>query len=215
MPTATRMVRAPFLPAWFLLIMCVLASLPALSGLASAQPARADPDPAADSPIGLAELMAMMGSVAERRATFHEERRFAALTEPLESTGHLLYRRPDHLEKITDAPQAERLVVDGDRLSLTVAGGPTHVTDLAAQPELRALVDAMRGPLAGDTAALERAFKVAVRGTKAAWRLDLTPIDPRAAKLLTEVRISGSGPTMREVLLVQANGDTQFMSIEP
>ena len=159
--------------------------------------------------------MAMMGSVAERRATFHEEKRFAALTEPLESTGHLLYRRPDHLEKITDAPQAERLVVDGDRLSLTVGDGPTRVTDLAAQPELRALVEAMRGPLAGDTAALERAFKVAVRGTKAAWRLDLTPIDPSAAKLLTEVRISGHGSNMQEVLLVQANGDTQYMAIQP
>jgi hypothetical protein len=206
-----------------LLALLLLALLPALSGPASAQPARSAPDSASNSasgseasqPIGLAELMAMMASVPERRATFHEEKRFAALTEPLESTGHLLYRRPDHLEKITDAPQAERLVVDGDHVSLSVANGPTHVIDLAAQPELRALVDAMRGPLAGDTSALERAFKVAVRGTKAAWRLDLTPIDPRAAKLLTEIRISGHGSDMREVLLVQGNGDTQYMSIQP
>jgi hypothetical protein len=219
MPTATRMVRAPFLLVRFLLVLVPLALLLALSGPASAQPApsgpNSAPDSGANSPIGLADLMAMMGSVPERRATFHEERRFAALTQPLESTGQLIYRRPDHLEKITDAPQAERMVVDGDHLSLTVGGGPTHTTDLAAQPELRTLVEAMRGPLAGDTAALERAFKVAVRGSKLAWRLDLTPIDPRAAKLLTEVRISGSGSNMQEVLLVQANGDTQYMSIQP
>jgi hypothetical protein len=204
------LVLAPFLAAIFLLTL-----LPALSGPVSAQPAASGSNPAADAPITLADLMAMMGSVAERRATFHEEKRFAALTEPLESTGRLIYRRPGYLEKITDAPQAERLVVDGDQVSLTEANGSTHVIDLGSQPELRTLVEAMRGPLAGDTAALERAFKVDARGTKAAWRLDLTPVDPRAAKLLTEVRISGSGSNMREVLLVQANGDTQYMSIQP
>jgi len=159
--------------------------------------------------------MAMMAAVPERRAIFQEEKRFAALAEPLVSTGHLIYRRPGHLEKITDAPQAEKLIVDGNQVSLSVANGPTQITDLAAQPELRLLVEAMRGPLAGDAAALERAFTVSVRGTKAAWRLDLTPINPGAAKLLSAVRISGSGPNMREVLLIQANGDSQYMSITP
>ena len=178
------------------------------------------PDRAADASIRLADLMAMMAAVPERRAVFHEEKRFAALAVPLESSGHLLYRRPGYLAKITDAPQAESMVVDGDQVSLTEAdgqtpNGQTHVIDLATQPELRTLVDAMRGPLAGDGAALERGFKVSFAGTRAAWRLDLTPIDPRSARLVAAVHITGSGSDMRDVLLVQANGDTQDMSIEP
>jgi hypothetical protein len=159
--------------------------------------------------------MALMASVPERRATFIEEKRFAALDSPLQSSGHLLYRRPGHLEKITDAPQAERMVVDGARVSLTVANGQRHDIDLGARPELRALVDALRGPLAGDVAVLERAFKVSVGGTRGAWRIDLSPTDPLVAGLLREVRISGIGTDMREVLLIQANGDTAYMSIEP
>jgi hypothetical protein len=194
----------------------ILALLLGSAGPATAQPRMVAPDRAADdSPIRLADLMAMMAAVPERRAVFHEEKRFAALAVPLESSGHLLFRRPGHLEKITDAPQAESLVVDGRQVSLTEADGRTHVIDLGTQPELRSLVDAMRGPLAGDGAALERGFKISLTGTRAAWRLDLTPSDPRAARLVTAVHITGSGSDMREVLVVQANGDTQDMSIEP
>jgi len=80
---------------------------------------------------------------------------------------------------------------------------------------LRALVDAMRAPLDGDAKGLERVFKVSVAGTKGAWRIDLSPTEPRVAGLLKEVRISGVGTDMREVLLIQANGDTAYMSIEP
>ena len=182
----------------------------------AAQPRTLTPDRAADdSPIRFADLMAMMAAVPERRDVFHEVKHFAALAVPLESSGHLLYRRPGHLEKITDAPQAESLVVDGNQVSLMEADGQKHVIDLSAQPELRTLMDAMRGPLAGDGAALERGFKVSLTGTRAAWRLDLTPIDPRADRLVAAVHITGSGSDMRDVLLVQANGDTQDMSITP
>jgi hypothetical protein len=96
-----------------------------------------------------------------------------------------------------------------------VANCQRHDIDLGARPELRALVDALRGPLAGDVAVLERAFKVSVGGTRGAWRIDLSPTDPLVAGLLREVRISGIGTDMREVLLIQANGDTAYMSIEP
>ncbi len=185
-----------------------------LTGSAATQPRAPAPEQPA-GPIRLADLMALMASVPERHASFTEEKHFAALDAPLLSSGRLLYRRPGHLEKITEAPQRERMVVDGDRVSLMVAGGEQHVVDLDARPELRALVDALRGPLAGNAAMLQRAFKVSVAGTRGAWRIDLAPTDPRVADLLKEVRISGIGSDMREVLLIQANGDTAYMSIEP
>jgi hypothetical protein len=194
---------------------CVAALLLRPAAPATAQSHTLTPDRSADAAIRLEDLMAMMAAVPERRAVFREVKHFAALAVPLESSGHLLYRRPGHLEKITDAPQAESLVVDGDQVSLTEADGQTHVVDLGAQPELRTLVDAMRGPLAGDGAALARGFKISLAGTRTAWRLDLTPIDPRAARMVAAVHITGNGSDMRDVLLEQANGDSQEMSIEP
>ncbi len=159
--------------------------------------------------------MAGLAAVPERRATFQETRRFAALDQPLISTGHLLYRRPGYLAKTTDWPQPESLVVDGGRLVLTEGNEPPRVLDLGSQPELRVLVDAIRGPLAGDLAALRRAFTVVASGTGDGWTLELVPLDPRAARLLRRAQVSGRALDVRTVLLVQANGDEQQMTIRP
>ncbi len=171
------------------------------------------PSPALAAELDVAELMARLAAVPERRATFHETRRFSALDRPLESTGRLLYRRPGHVEKLTTWPEPESLVIDGDRLVLTSGNEPPRVVDLSGQPELRTLVEAIRGPLSGDLAALQRAFTVRAEGTPGAWRLDLSPLDPRAARFLRRVGIAGAGADVQEVLLVQANGDEQRTQI--
>ena len=159
--------------------------------------------------------MAGLAAVPERRATFQETRRFAALDQPLLSTGRLLYRRPGYLAKTTDWPQPESLVVDGARLVLTAANEAPRVLDLGAVPELRTLVDAIRGPLAGDLPALRRAFAVTAMGGPESWTLGLKPLDPRAARLLRQAEVSGRGAEVTAVRLMQANGDEQQMSIKP
>lgn len=159
--------------------------------------------------------MARLASVPERRATFREQKRLAALTEPLISQGTLFYRRPDYLEKVTDWPVPERLVIDGDRLVLTEANEAPKVVPLGAQPELRTLVEAMRGPLAGDLPALQRSFEVAGSGDLGAWTLTLTPRDPRATRFLRSVVLSGADSEIRTIRLTQANGDEQLMQIGP
>ena len=171
-------------------------------------------DKAADG-LDLPALMAGLAAVPERRATFQETRRFAALDQPLFSTGRLLYRRPGYFSKTTDWPQPETLVVDGGRLVLTAGNEAPRVLDLGAIPELRTLVDAIRGPLAGDLAALRRAFSVTASGVADGWTLGLVPLDPRAARLLRQAEVSGRGAEVLAVRLVQANGDEQQMAIRP
>src|SRR5689334_17857762 len=95
--------------------LCVALALFAFAPLASVPLARADPAP----PVWLQDLMARMAQVPERREAFREEKHFAALDTPLISSGQLVYRRPAYLGKITTQPDAETLVVDGDRLTLT------------------------------------------------------------------------------------------------
>lgn len=166
-------------------------------------------------PLDLRALMARLAAVPKRRARFEEEKRLAALSEPLRTTGRLLYRRPDRLERITDGPDSERVVVDGNRLVLTEGQEAPRVVDLATQPELRALVDAVRGPLSGDLGALRRSFAVIASGTPADWRLLLQPTDPGVAKLLAHVEVRGSGDAPREVIVQQADGDEDHLLIEP
>lgn len=152
--------------------------------------------------------MATMATVPERRATFRETRRFAALEGTLESSGHLVYRR-GYLEKVTDWPQPERLQLEGDRVVLTAGSEAPRVIELGMAPGLRVLLDGIRGPLMGDVAALRRAFRAAVSGEMAGWTLELTPL--QAGTPLRSVRLEGQGSEVRRITLTQANGDEQVM----
>jgi hypothetical protein len=159
--------------------------------------------------------MARFSAVPERRARFTEEKRLAALTTPQRSTGQLLYRRPSYLEKDTDGFDGERLVVDGNRLVLTEGQEAPRVVDLAAHPEALALVDSIRAPLAGDLSALQRTYSITASGTLSEWRLVLQPRNPAAASLVARVSVSGGSDGPREVLIEQANGDSDRLLIAP
>lgn len=156
--------------------------------------------------------MARLAQAPQRRAHFVETKSFAALDQSLRSTGTLAYARPSHLEKVTADPP-ERLVVDGGRLVIDDGDAP-RVVDLDGQPEVRALVDTIRGALSGDLATLRRVYRIDASGTLQDWRLVLHPIDPAVARLVREVRIDG-GADVRSIESVQTGGDTDRLAITP
>ena len=158
--------------------------------------------------------MAHLAQATERRASFVEEKTLAALNTPLRSEGTLEYRKPDHLEKVTTAPQAESLVVDGDRLVINSGNDAPRVVELDGQPEIRTLVDTIRGALSGDLALLRRTYDVSGTGTVGDWHIVLRPRDPAVAKLVREVRLAGSAD-LRTLESVTANGDTDRLVITP
>ncbi len=157
--------------------------------------------------------MAQLAAIPQRRADFTEDRHFAALTTDLRSQGWLLYQHPDFLQKMTTAPRPENLTVQGDELRLTPANEAERIVSLDSQPEVAALVDAVRDPLAGDLAALRRHYAVAASGSLAAWHLALTPTDAPVRQMLHDVAIDGAGADIRSIRVTQANGDTQTMTI--
>jgi outer membrane lipoprotein-sorting protein len=172
----------------------------------------------ADTPMSekqLAALMERLAKVPERQATFHEEKTLAALNQPIASAGRLVYRRPNHLEKLTTEPVAERLVVEGDKLTIAMGKDPSRTFDLGAAPELQALVDTVRGTLAGDLKTLQRYYTIAGEGTGSSWRLTLTPATPLVARFVRQVVVDGTATNPTLIQIVQANGDEQRMFIEP
>lgn len=163
----------------------------------------------------LARVMAALAAVPARQDLFTETKTLAALSVPLDSSGRLTWRRPDRMEKITDWPRSEVLAVRAETLSLSTDGGAAQRIDLAARPEIGALVEAIRGTLAGDLPGLRRDYHVAASGTEAAWRLVLTPRSRALARLVREVAIDGAGDRLRRVRTLAANGDRTVMTIRP
>ncbi len=159
--------------------------------------------------------MQALASVPARRAQFVEMKSIAALSQPINTTGTLVYRRPSYFAKITAPPHAEQLVVDGDRLWLAEGDQASHVIALDSKPQMRALVDAIRGTLSGDLTLLRQWYQVAMTGQLSAWRLTLTPSDPSVASLIRFIVIDGTGATPHTIRTVQANGDESRMTINP
>jgi outer membrane lipoprotein-sorting protein len=171
-------------------------------------PALAQEDPA------LARTMAALAAVRQRRAAFVEDKTVPELDVPLRVEGTLSWSAPDRLERRVTAPIEERLVLDGARLTYERPDrGVRRDFALADQPEMGALVEAIRGTLAGDLAALRRHYEVEFATQRdGSWRVVLTPVSLRLRGAVQRITLTGQGA---EVLGVetQANDGISRMRI--
>lgn len=162
----------------------------------------------------LAEVMALLAQRRQGEVQYVEQDYFKILDEPLKSSGVLVYRAPDHLEKRTLEPKAQSLILDGERLTVT-RGHRTYRVDLSAYPQLLPFVDSIRDTLAGNERSLERVFKVAFTGTLERWQLQLVPRAKQVAGQVSQVKIAGARDQIRSVEIEQTDGDRSVMTLQP
>jgi hypothetical protein len=178
---------------------------------AAAQPA---PPSAPPPELSLDRLMSLLAQRQHGEVAFAETDYLALLDRPVKSSGVLLYQAPAHLEKRTLQPKQESLVLDGDQLTVR-RGHRTYRMQVSAYPQVAPYVDAMRDTLAGNEAALQKVFKVALSGTLQEWKLELVPLDPGVARKVRQVTISGARDVIRSVEILQADGDRSVMTLAP
>lgn len=161
----------------------------------------------------LDQLLQSLAKVASGRASFVEKKYIALLDQPVESSGELLYTAPDRLEKRTVQPRRETMVVDGNTMTIE-RSGKKHTVQLTDYPELVGFIDSIRGTLSGDRKALERSFRIELKGRADNWTLLLWPSDIRMSRNVTNIRITGKREDMTSIEVVQTDGDRSVMSIE-
>lgn len=172
----------------------------------------AQPTPAGEA-WGLEQLMLEFAAVQRASARFVERKHLKILDRPLELTGTLEYRAPDHLARRTLTPRPESFVVDGDRLRLEDARGRKRSFALQDNPLLWAFVESIRSTLNGDLPQLESFYEIALAGGRAGWRLSLTPKQPRMRALVEVIRIAGRGDRIDSVEIHEAKGDRSIMTV--
>ena len=169
---------------------------------------------AAAPTLDLETLTALLARVRSGEATFVETRRIEMLDRTLTSSGRLMFKAPDVFVRETLKPRREKLAVDGNTLTMSI-GERIRTLQLDASPEAAVIVEAIRGTLTGNRAALERLFETRVVGDASAWTLELVPRDLRLRGQVASVRVSGRESVVREVRVNLADGDHSVMTIEP
>jgi hypothetical protein len=162
--------------------------------------------------LDLPELMALIGHRANGQASFTEQRWVRGFDQPLSASGTLSFAAPDRFARRTLEPRAETLAVDGDRLTMS-RGGRSRTLALDAVPEAALAVEAIRGALTGDAAALQRDFDPRVAGDAERWSLALVPRE--AGGPIASVRIAGSRDAVQTVETLLRDGDRSLMTITP
>ncbi len=193
--------------------------------LALTAPALAAPDggpqptetPAAAAkadPIGdLAALLGAFKAVDGLEARFTEEKRMALLAAPLRSAGALYYARPGHLRRQIETPRPAVVVIGPETLWLKDERG-TETIDLAARRDVAAFAESLVLIFAGDRAKLEATYTIAFTPGADGWTLALTPKVEPLSKLVSAIRITGRGPAVEAIRVVETSGDTTTTRIE-
>jgi hypothetical protein len=181
--------------------------------VAYALPASAAAPPAPSAEWTVAELMKGLAARGPESVRFVEKKTLAILDQPVVSSGELRYIPPDRLEKRTLAPKPELLVLSGG--TLTLERDKRKLTlQLRDYPQIAAVVDSLRGMLAGDRTALEKTYRLEAHGTRERWTLVMLPSDTKLAELVLRIDVTGSRDQVRSIEIRQADGDRSVMTIE-
>jgi len=188
------------------------AALTRRSGVAAALLLWAFPAAAQAQHFGLEQLMAELRQVKSATGRFVEHKDLHMLDKPVEASGTLIYLAPDQMQKITISPRWERLAVRQSTLTIEQEG-KSRSFSLADRPEIGAFVESIRATLAGDLATLDRFYTVTLTGDAADWHLSLVPKGQKLQDLVKDIRIGGSGRSIRTVETEEADGDRSVMRI--
>src|SRR5262245_471951 len=170
--------------------------------------ARAQPDT-----LELDDLLQHMASTRGVVAEFREVKTLALLEEPLEARGTLYFQPPDRFVRVTREPAATRLLLVGSRMRFEDATGVNDV-DLTENPVARQFADNLVALWRGDRQRLEQLYRLAFHAEAARWELVLAPRGAPLDRFIVKIRLAGDGATMREMELLESDGDRTLTHFE-
>jgi hypothetical protein len=162
----------------------------------------------------LDKMLAGLAGHPHGEVRFSEETHSQLLTHPVHSSGMLRFDAPDRLEKQTQLPAAEDLIVDGDTVTI-VRGHHQNSIRLGDYPELSSLLEGIRATLGGNRAALEQHFQIAFSPVKSGWDLRLAPLPTAVHPGFRTIVIHGHDDVLETVALEQSNGDHDLITLSP
>lgn len=194
-------------------LLALLALLaPASPGLA-APPAidAATPEAPCDRIPGLAGRWADIRSL---QADTTDVRRIRFLDAPLQSTGRMVYLRPDRLRMDTLTPSRQSVIVAGGRVTVRQHDlDRTETMNLDADQTARAIIDSILAVMGGRFDTLDADYVCTAAPDAAGWRLALVPRREPISRAVSRIEVElGPDRLIRQVVLHEIGGDSSTMT---
>ena len=143
------------------------------------------------------------------RTAFVELRGSALLKAPLRVEGE--YRRPDAATLVREVrvPYAETTTIRDGQATIARQGRAARRFALSRAPELATLQASFGALLAGDSATLERHYRLQPQGSRERWTLRMTPKDANVARRLSAITLYGQGAELRCIETAPVSGELQ------
>jgi outer membrane lipoprotein-sorting protein len=181
--------------AWIIALLC-------LAGMASVRAESFD----------LPQLMQLLAATPASEVSFTEKKFSSLLSAPVVSSGKLLYRRPDLVEKNMETPRKESYRFVGEELVLVRNGAEKRIP-LSSQPLLSAFAASLRGALGGDLALLRTHYQLSLQGNALSWRLDMIPIDEAISRYVQRITVSGRDGKINQIETRETSGDLSVLQV--
>jgi Outer membrane lipoprotein carrier protein LolA-like len=162
--------------------------------------------------LDLAHLMQLLSESGSSEVPYVEKKFSALLSQPVVSSGTLVYRRPDVVEKNMAAPRQESFRIVGQELTVTRQGTQRRIA-LSSEPLLAAFAASLRGVLSGDARQLGEYYRLALEGTESDWQLEMIPIDEEIARYVKRIIVSGRGGRVRQIEVHESSGDRSVLTV--
>ena len=162
--------------------------------------------------LDLPRLMQLLAAVPAAEVAFTEKKFSSLLSAPIVSSGKLVYRRPDTVEKNIETPRKESYRFTGAELVVTRDGKERRIP-LSSQPLLSAFAASLRGVLGGDIELLRKHYELVLQGDEPSWRLDMTPIDEETRRYVQRVTVSGRAGRVGQIEVRESSGDHSVLKV--
>ncbi|NPC57960.1 LolA-related protein [Caenimonas soli] len=165
--------------------------------------------------LTVAELQRLLQSSPRSAVAYQELRESPWLAAPMTSRG-IMHSTPQSLEKRVETPRQETWRLLPDRVEWVGAGATGRKQIMFSDaPALAMLSDVMRRVVAGDIVALERDFKIELRGDERAWTAQLQPRKPEIARQLESVELQGTGARLQVIIVAERQGERTTTRLQP
>ena len=168
-------------------------------------PITADDQQESEIPPGAARLLSKT-DIVTLSADFAQLRHLKFMSVPLKSSGRLLFRKPDSIVWLVDAPAKSRLVVSNGRALMEIPDlNHREILDADVDPVISELADHIVSIAAQDFSLMKKKYRIEFIPEKT---VRLVPIDDKLKKAITMIRIEFISPgIISRMIMEQAGGD--------